>query len=294
MHYNSPIVRPQTDANDLFIELTVGCTHNSCTFCNFYDGYPFRVADWKQIEEDLQEAAAVYPHTTKVWATGGNPFALSVDNLKRFADLTKEYLPEARIGTYARVNDLYHKSAEEIHILHEAGYDNIVLGIESADDDVLSHVKKGYTAEDILRECKKLEEAGMPYRIIYLGGLAGAGNGEESARRTAAVLNQLHPYYMFLTTVAILPGTKLHQEMLDGTFKEETELERLKEFRRLIQDMKNPIGVFSATSTDVLAFTAHFPEDKDKVLKKFDKAISTFSAEDEAYFNARRHAMRSV
>ncbi len=178
-------------------------THSSCTFCSFYDGYPFRVADWKQIEEDLQEASAVYPHAKKVWASGGNPFALSVDKLKRFADLTKEYLPESKIGTYARVDDLYHKSAEDIHMLHEAGYDNLVLGIESADDDVLSHVNKGYIAEDILRECKKLEEAGMPYRIIYLGGLAGAGKGEESAGRTAAVLNQLHPYYMFLTTVAI-------------------------------------------------------------------------------------------
>ena len=42
MHFSGPIVRPQTDA-EAFIEVTVGCTHNSCRFCNFYEGVPFRM-----------------------------------------------------------------------------------------------------------------------------------------------------------------------------------------------------------------------------------------------------------
>ena len=49
MHYNGPVIRPQTDADSVFIEVTVGCTHDSCTFCNFYDGYPFRVAPLEQV-----------------------------------------------------------------------------------------------------------------------------------------------------------------------------------------------------------------------------------------------------
>ena len=32
MHYNGPVIRPQTDADSVFIEVTVGCTHDSCTF----------------------------------------------------------------------------------------------------------------------------------------------------------------------------------------------------------------------------------------------------------------------
>ena len=42
MHFSGPIVRPQTDADSLFIEVTIGCTHNSCRFCNFYEGGVFR------------------------------------------------------------------------------------------------------------------------------------------------------------------------------------------------------------------------------------------------------------
>lgn len=41
MHFHGPIIRPQTDADSLFIEVTAGCSHNSCTFCNFYKDTPF-------------------------------------------------------------------------------------------------------------------------------------------------------------------------------------------------------------------------------------------------------------
>lgn len=53
MHYHGPIVRPPTDAYSLMLEVTVGCSHNQCKFCNFYQGYPFKMAPLSQIEEDL-------------------------------------------------------------------------------------------------------------------------------------------------------------------------------------------------------------------------------------------------
>lgn len=56
MHFHGPIIRPGTDANSLFIEVTAGCSHNACTFCNFYKDTPFYVAPLSQIEEDLKEA----------------------------------------------------------------------------------------------------------------------------------------------------------------------------------------------------------------------------------------------
>ena len=76
MEFHGPIVRPYTDADSLFIEVTTGCTHNSCTFCNFYKDTPFRVAPIEQVEKDLQEASREVPFATRIWASGGNPFCL--------------------------------------------------------------------------------------------------------------------------------------------------------------------------------------------------------------------------
>lgn len=94
MKFYGPIIRPQTDADSVFIEVTVGCTHDGCTFCNFYKDFPFRVIPIKEVEENLKEASVLYPHAQRVWASGGNPFALSVDKLEALAKLFKKYLPE--------------------------------------------------------------------------------------------------------------------------------------------------------------------------------------------------------
>lgn len=80
MHFHGPIIRPQTDAYSLFIEVTAGYSHNSFTFCNFYKDTPFMVAPLSQIEEDLKEAKQQWLNAKDIWASGGNPFVLSTKN----------------------------------------------------------------------------------------------------------------------------------------------------------------------------------------------------------------------
>ena len=294
MHYNCPIVRPPIDADSVFIEVTVGCTHNSCTFCNFYHGYPFRVAPLQQVEADLQEASRLYPRAKKVWASGGNPYALPTERLAELAKLFKKYLPEGKISTYARVDDLLRKSADEMRYLKELGFEDIVVGIESGDDEVLTKVNKGYTAADILAGCRRLEEAGVAYRVIYLSGLAGRGKARASALKSAEILNQLHPYLMILTTVAVVPNTPLYDEWRAGTFVEVTEKERLDEFRTLLSHLRNELIVFSATSTNSLPFVVKLPEQQDEIIARLSRAIDSLTEEEEAQISASRHRMTTV
>lgn len=294
MHYNGPIVRPQTDAYSLFIEVTVGCTYDKCTFCNFYDGYPFRMASLSQIEEDLQEAQRVQPDAKEIWASGGNPYALATDKLAKIGNLFQQYFPQARVSTYARVDDLCRKSVAEMKYLKSLGFTDIVVGIESGDDDVLQRVQKGYTVADILEGCKKLEEAGVSYRIIYLGGLAGKGHGEETARRSAAIFNQLHPYLMYLTTVSVLPGTELYAERQRGEFVEQGEKERLTEFMTLLQDMKNDIRVFAAPNTTRFSFDIDLQPEKDRIIQRMQEIRDSLTEQDEIRIQAYRDAMVTV
>lgn len=294
MHYNGPIVRPQTDADSVFIEVTVGCTHNSCTFCNFYLGVRYRVVPMEQIEADLKEAAARWPHAKKVWASGGNPYALRTKRLVEIGRMIYRYLPEARISTYARVDDLTRKSVEEMREIKEVGIEDVVVGIESGDDDVLAVTNKGYTAADIIDGCSRLEQAGVSWRAIYLGGLAGRGKAVESAKRTAAVLNRLHPYMLFLTTVAVLPGTQLFTDVSEGRFVEVGEKERLEEFRTLLSEMRNDTIIFSATSTVSTPFVVRISEQMEEILSELADAESRLTDSEIARIAARRHGMTSV
>lgn len=294
MLFHGPVVRPPTNADNVFIELTIGCTHNSCTFCNFYDGYPFHMAKWEDIEAGFKEAARYQPNAKRIWASGGNPFALSNKHLERFAELRDKYLPKAHISMYARVDDLVRKSLEDMKKLREMNYDDVVVGFESGDDDVLAHVNKGYTRDDVLAGCKKLEEAGIPYRMIYLGGIAGKGKLTESAEKTLSLLNQLHPVQMFLTTVAIMKGTKLWQEMEEGAFIESDERERLEEARTIIAGLKHPISIYAHTSTNLINYDANLPDDREKVLRAYDQVLSQLTDDVDEEMRRYRRSRQTV
>lgn len=294
MHFHGPIIRPQTDTDSLFIEITAGCTHNSCTFCNFYKDTPFFAAPLSQIEEDLKEAKSQLPHVKNIWASGGNPFALGTDRQIKTWSLIKKYYPDSIITTYATIIDFKRKTTEEIKSIKKSGLDKIMIGVETGDDEVLSFVNKGYTSQDIIAAGKKMDEAGIPYRIIYLGGLAGKGKLAASAKKTAEVFNQIHPYHMMLTNVIVLPGTKLHEQMQAGIWTESTEKERIEEMRSLIANLKNPITIDSGTSASSVYFVINLPEDKNKILKQLDKIIAEFSDKDERTLLKRRHSMLSA
>ena len=121
MHYTPPAIRPFQAIGHVMLEVTTGCTHNRCKFCSYYRNVPFRVAPMSQIEEDLQEVSRHNPGAKNVYALGGDPFTLSVHRLKEIGSLIKQYLPEASIGTYARITSITPKSVEELRELRAIG-----------------------------------------------------------------------------------------------------------------------------------------------------------------------------
>ena len=294
MHFNGPIVRPQTDAYSLFIEVTVGCSHNSCKFCNFYHGYRFCAAPLSQIEEDLKEAKAKHPKAKEIWANGGNPYALSFSRLEKIGLLFKKYFPDARVSAYARVDDLCRKTVDEMRRLKELGFSDLLVGIECGDDEALSNMNKGYTAADIYEGCSKLESAGVDYRVIYLGGLLGEGRGEQTALNTAALLNKLHPYMIYLNTVSVLPGTELFEEKRKGIFIEQGERERTQELITLVENLNNEIMVFAAPNTTRFSFWAELPRDKTRLLKMMYDELNGISDEEERRMRNKRLRQASV
>jgi len=201
MHYTGTIWRPPYEASSLLVEVTAGCTHHRCKFCTLYADLPFqfRMSPLENIEADLKEAQKRYRlfigrNPSRTFLTGANPFVLKYDRLMEIAGMIHKYFPGMEtIGSFARVTDITLKSDEEFAALHGAGYDGLTIGIETADDEALRFMDKGYLAADILEQCKRLDQVGIRYSFFYLAGISGAGHGEDGARATAAICNQLHP-----------------------------------------------------------------------------------------------------
>ena len=245
------------------------------------------MSPFSEVEEDLKIIRQWQPRARRVYLTGANPFALSYNRLLEVALLLRKYLPHlVSFGMFARVTDIAPKSVEELKNLHHLKLDNINIGIETAHDPTLERMDKGYHSSDILKQLSKLDEAGIHYNVFYLNGLGGKGNGEASAIATADVLNRLHPCIVNIVSLTIFPESQLYQEVLDGTYTEEPELERLMEMRTLIDRLKIKVNLLGHHISNTVPITGALPDDKAAILRELDKAIAQFQEKElKAYRN---------
>lgn len=287
MHYTGTIWRPPYEASSLLLEVTAGCTHHKCKFCTLYDDlpFPFRMSTLEDIEADLKEAKEKFSlwkdyKIQRTFLTGGNPFVLNYERLMTIAALIKKYFPGNRtIGCFARITDISLKTDSELKELRKTGYDGLTIGIETGDDKALKFMNKGYESLDILEQCKRLEQAGISYSFFYLTSISGKGHGEEGAKATADVCNKLHPKLIGANMLTIYPQSELYQEIRKGNWQEEGEIEKYKELRVLVEELKNSTVFAALGASNAVQIQGKLPEDKERLLALLDEIIESMDEE---------------
>ncbi len=288
MHYTGTIWRPPYEAASLLVEVTAGCTHHGCKFCSLYNDLPFkfRMSPMEDIECDLQEVKRAVKglrsgRTDRVFLTGANPFVLSYDKLAAIAELVRKYLPSVKsIGSFARITDVTPKSDEELTKLRALGYDGLTIGIETGDDEALQFMNKGYASADIIEQCQRLDAADIHYSFFYLVSISGAGRGEIGAKLTADVCNQIHPMLIGANMLTIYPDSALYEEIQRGNWQEEGELEKYKEVRTLIENLRIPTIFAAMGASNAYQFHGKLPQDKARLLSFLDEIIDNVSEEE--------------
>ncbi len=299
MHYTGTIWRPPYEAGSLLLQVTEGCTHHRCKFCTLYRElpYPFRMSPLDQVEADLLEVQMVLrrrrdkPQVRRVFLVGGNPFALEAKRLKRIGELVRQYFPECTgIGCFARITDVARKTDQELRELARLGYQGLSIGVETGDNAALTFMDKGFQAEDILRESKRLEKAGIAYHYFYLAGLSGASRGEEAAAASAALFNQAHPEIIGSSMLTVYPGSRLWEERRTGSWTEAGELEKLRELRTLIGSLTIPVYFATLGESNGVFVEGPLPEAREKMLGELD-AVLARGEEGESALKAYRNSL---
>lgn len=279
MHYTGTIWRPPYEAESLLLEVTAGCTHHKCKFCTLYNDLPFsfRMSPCGDVEADLREVQAACKRwggqgPARVFLTGANPFVLSCDKLLGIAEQIHRYVPSVKtIGSFARITDITPKTEDMLARLNEAGYDGLTIGMETGDDEALEFMNKGYTSADIVEQCQKLDWAGIHYSFFYLTGISGAGRGETGAKLTAEVCNQLHPVLVGPNMLTVFQNSVLYEEMKRGRWSEESELEKYRELKTLIEQLEIPTMFAAMGASNAVQLFGVLPRDKDKLLAALDR-----------------------
>ena len=282
MQYQGTIYRPPLEANTPLLPVTQGCSHNKCTFCNMYQGVPFRVLPNEQIEAYLRHIAQIYARVQnldRIYLVGADPFALSATRLTKIAELIKNYLPNIKtITMYARVDNIASKSDEALKMLKVADINDLYVGVESGDDDALKALNKGYDAQQIKTQCLRLNEAGIAHNDLLMLGTGGAKRGEEVAKATAKLQNQIRPGKILLNTMSAFEDTKLNEDIKAGRFIPASERENLEEEVVLLENLELPNTYFwAAHPLDAVAIAGDLTQ-KEEMIRTLKHAANTINS----------------
>ncbi len=257
------------------LQVSDGCTHGTCKFCDIYTGIPFRPSPMEEIIEDIDEIARTATQLTRrIYLTGGNPFALPTKRLIEIFDEIEKRIPTVNsYGGFCRIMDIAIKSDEELAQLAARGVNDIAIGAESGWDDILTFMDKGQTADDLIEQSERLRKAGIDFTFFYLAGLAGAGKGQENALASAKVFSEAAPRAILVVTLTPTQTWPLAEDIAAGRWQPATEVETAQEIRTLIANLESHTLVICSHDSDVIRFEGLLPGDKEKMLQLMDARI---------------------
>lgn len=246
MKYEGVVYRPPSEANSLIVQVTIGCAHNTCTFCNMYKSKDFRVRRMEEIMADLQEAHDGYgAYVRKVFLADGDALVMKTEDLLTILHAIKRLFPGAeRVASYGTAGDILRKTEEELALLKKAGLGIIYVGAESGDNEILSEIHKDVTAEEVIEAGQKLKRCGIHTSVTLISGLGGRTKVGQHALSCAKLISAMNPEYASFLTLRLYEGTPMYDDVVEGRFEKITADEIVDEMKVFLDNVDSPGTVF--------------------------------------------------
>ena len=274
MRYEGVVYRPPSEGRSLIVQVTIGCAHNSCTFCNMCKDKKFRVRTMEEIMKDLLEAQAMYgPYVRRVFLADGDALVMKTEDILTILKAVEELFPNAeRVSSYGTAQDILRKSEEELRALAAAGLGIIYMGAETGDDEILKYINKGVTSAEIIAAGQKLKRCGLQSSITLISGLGGRGKVKEHARSCARLISAINPEYASFLTLRLYEGTPMYDDVVSGRFERITPDEIIDEMTEFLQNVDSPGTVFRTNhASNYVVLKGDFNRDIPAMLKQLEQ-----------------------
>lgn len=208
------------------LQLTEGCSFNTCTFCDFYRDRPFRI---KTPDELRAHALAVRDFLGEglslrrtIFLGDANSLVVPMRKLLPLIDVVHEvYDVEALGGLYAFLDGFsgVKKSARDFATLRERGLERVYIGMESGSARLLSFLHKPGSPREMVEAVKAIKAGGAAVGVIILLGAGGNVYADEHVRDTVDALNAM-PLGMddiiYFSELVVNEGLPYEQDALDA------------------------------------------------------------------------------
>jgi radical SAM superfamily enzyme YgiQ (UPF0313 family) len=258
------------------VQVTYGCSNDTCDFCGTYLDKPFGVRPFEEVVDDvIGLPSSVRGRVRRVFLADGDALALSPRKLHDILDLLHRALPDLeRVSSYANARNLLAKSVEELTGLRQNGLDLLYLGLESGDDQTLADIHKGMTVAEQIAGCRRASEAGIQLSVTAILGLAGSARSLEHGKATAEALSAIDPAYIGILTLMLTPGTAMERKVASGEVVLPDSIGMLRELREIVAGLDVTDCLFRSNhASNYLPVGGRLPQDKQALLAAIDKVL---------------------
>lgn len=274
--YQGDIIRPPSEAFSIILQVTVGCSHNRCTFCGAYRDRDkgFRIKSPAQIAADLQFAAQHCRRQNTIFLADGDALALPHAQMVELLLAIRRQLPWVRrVSSYATCQNVQQKNDEQLAYYRALGLSRLYMGLETGHDPTLQAIAKGADSAAMIEAGQRVRAAGMFCSVTCLLGIAGAAFSLEHAQATAEALNRMHPHQIAVLTLMLLPNTPLYRLVRKGRFTLPDQGALFVELRTLLAGLGGQRCQFHANhASNYFALDGRLPKDRAAMLAAIDQA----------------------
>ncbi|OHD12075.1 MAG: hypothetical protein A2Y41_12940 [Spirochaetes bacterium GWB1_36_13] len=276
MNYDYPLFRPPSEAKSLILQITLGCSHNGCRFCEMYKTKQFQVKPLSLIVEELKFFSAYYPTPLKIFLADGDAMCLPFDFLMSvLVEIGKVFPDVRRISSYSGAQGILSKSDEELKALKKAKLSLFYLGLESGDPQILKDMNKGSMPEENIQAVLKAKKNGIKTSVTAVLGLGGRRRSREHGLATAEAVSQMSPNFFSTLSLMATQGIPLMRDIQSGQFEILNEEETYLELKTIIENIQGENIIFRSNhASNPFPLEGILSRDREKILKDLEKWIN--------------------
>ena len=270
------VYRPPSEHDSLLLQVTVGCSHNRCTYCDMYREKRFAIRPLAEVFALIDAYASNRPAPSgRLFLCDGDALIMPQSKLVPILRRVRERLPWVkRICSYGDCRSILRKSVAELTELRQLGLAMIYHGVETGDENALAAIVKGSKRADVIESADRLRAAGIMHSVIILLGIGGADGSERHAAETASLLSQIDPPFCGALTTTVVPDTPLFELERAGKFELPGKFAMLRELRTIIADAELSNCRFSSNhASNYLPLRGVLSRDREQMLRPLDQII---------------------
>lgn len=271
------VFRPPSEHDSLLLQISVGCSHNRCTYCDMYREKRFAIRPLEDVRRLIDAYAQMPPpRSRRVFLCDGDALIVPQKKLVPILAHLCERLPWLReVRCYGDCRSILKKRPEELKELAQLGLGMVYHGVETGDDEAMASIVKGSSRDEVIRSAQRLREAAIKHSVIVLLGIGGVAGSAQHAERTASLLSRIDPAFCGALTTTVVPGTPLATLAQRGEFTLPDKFTMLRELRTIIAGAELTNCRFSSNhASNYLPLRGILSRDRAAMLAPLDEVIA--------------------